>query len=84
MVVFVSTTNQGPVRLCSPIIAITLLDLLKKNQISFPDYANDINEDVHRVVNAEDLGKFARPFPTDESLENPLLGLTSQEYLAFK
>jgi len=49
-----------------------------------PDYANDLNEDVRRVINAEDLGKFARPYPTDESLENPLLGLNSQEYLAFK
>ena len=50
----------------------------------FLDYANDLNEDVHRVVNAEDLGKFSRPYPTDESLENPLLGLNSQEFLAFK
>ena len=49
-----------------------------------PDYANDLNEDVSRIINSQDLGKFARPYPTDESLENPLLGLTSQEYLAFK
>ena len=49
-----------------------------------PEYAQDLNSDVQRVINAQDLGRFSRPFPTHVSLENPLLGLTPQEYIAFK
>jgi hypothetical protein len=49
-----------------------------------PAYADDLNGDVTRVVNSEDLGRFAKPYPTDVSLENPLLGLSPQEYIAFK
>ncbi len=52
--------------------------------VEAPDYAQDLNEDVHRVINASDLGRYARPLPTDVSLENPLIGLTPQEYLTFK
>ena len=43
-----------------------------------------LNQVTDQVVNASDTGKFAKPYPTDASLENPLLGLTPQEYLAFK
>ena len=49
-----------------------------------PGYKDTIDEDVDRVVNATDLGKFAKPYPTYESLENPLLALTPQEYQSFK
>ena len=49
-----------------------------------PEYAQDLDGDVCNVTNAQDLGKYSRPFPTDISLENPLLGLSPQEYLAFK
>ena len=49
-----------------------------------PEYAQDLNEDVNRVINNSDIGKYAKPYPQDVSLENPLLGLTPQEYLAYK
>jgi len=49
-----------------------------------PDYKEALDQDVDRVVNATDLGKFARPYPTYASLENPLIGLTPQEYQSFK
>ena len=43
-----------------------------------------LDQVTDQVVNASDTAKFAKPYPTDTSLENPLLGLTPQEYLAFK
>lgn len=41
-----------------------------------PHFASDIQ--------AENIEKYAKPYPTDVSTENPLLGLTPQEYLALK
>ena len=43
-----------------------------------------LDQVTDQVVNASDTAKFAKPYQTDTSLENPLLGLTPQEYLAFK
>ena len=48
------------------------------------DENGQTHQDVEKVLNASDIGKFAKPYPTDVSLENPLLGLSPQEYLAFK
>ena len=49
-----------------------------------PEYNQDLDLDVDRVVNASDLGKYAKPYPTYASLDNPLLGLTPQEFQSFK
>lgn len=49
-----------------------------------PDYAQDLDGDVKKIINTSDIGRFARPLPHDVSLDNPLVGLTPQEYLAFK
>ena len=45
---------------------------------------DDTDQGLEKVLNTSDIGRFAKPYPTDVSLENPLLGLSPQEYLAFK
>ncbi len=45
----------------------------------------NLDGDVQRVTGASgDIANYAKPYPVDQSPENPLLNLSPQEFLALK